>query len=80
MDGRIDLTNNRGPLLNIAEWVSLTAVILAAASKIYVKWKMTKNLDLNDMIIGVAVVRSYLPLSKILTRNLYQTKWKGVSS
>lgn len=62
MGDGIDLTNNRGPLLNIAEWVSLTAVIFAAATKFYVKWKMVKNLDLNDIIIGVAVVRFFLLL------------------
>lgn len=56
MGDRIDLTNNQGPLLNIAEWVTLTAAILAAGMKMYIKWTMVKHLDWNDLIVGVATV------------------------
>jgi hypothetical protein len=51
-----NLSTDRGPLINLAEWITATGVILAFAGKIYTKWQMAKYLDLNDAFVGAATV------------------------
>ena len=53
---------NRGPILNLATWISLCAAITAAAIKVYTKRTMRSALDLNDLFIFMAVVSSRLKL------------------
>ena len=49
-------SENRGPILNLATWITLCAAILAAGIKVYTKKIMRSAVDLNDLFIVLAVV------------------------
>ena len=49
-------SENRGPILNLATWITLCAAILAAGVKVYTKKIMRSAVDLNDLFIVLAVV------------------------
>lgn len=48
--------NARGPLVNIASWITLVSAILAAGVKLYTKMSITKKVQLDDALLLVAVV------------------------
>lgn len=50
--------NARGPLVNIASWITLVSAILAAGVKLYTKVSMTKTVRLDDGLLLIAVVRN----------------------
>ncbi|KAL9037790.1 MAG: hypothetical protein Q9214_005546, partial [Letrouitia sp. 1 TL-2023] len=47
--------NARGPLVNIASWITLVSTILAAGVKLYTKVSMTRKVQLDDALLLVAV-------------------------
>ncbi|KAI4166126.1 MAG: hypothetical protein LQ342_000012 [Letrouitia transgressa] len=48
--------NARGPLVNIASWITLVSAILAAGVKLYTKMSITKKVQLDDALLLVAVL------------------------
>ncbi|KAL8792908.1 MAG: hypothetical protein Q9195_004485 [Heterodermia aff. obscurata] len=49
-------SENQGPIINLATWITLCAAILAAGVKVYTKKIMRSVVDLNDLFIVLAVV------------------------
>lgn len=50
-------STNRGPLLNVVEWILLVIMCLATLLKVFTKWIMVQNLQHDDayMIAAMAV-------------------------
>ena len=56
---RID-ADHRGPLVNLAAWISLVAMIVFLAAKVATKWKMVRKLQNDDILLVLAMVTSHL--------------------
>ena len=53
---RID-AEHRGPLINIAAWITLVAMVLIVTGKVATKWKMIRRLQSDDTLMILATVR-----------------------
>ena len=49
--------DNRGPLVNIATWITLVAMVLMTLTKVATKWVMTGRFQADDGLMVVAMVR-----------------------
>lgn len=56
---RID-SKHRGPLINVATWISLVTMIIFSFSKVATKWTMVRKLQADDIFMIIAAVGSYI--------------------
>ena len=49
-------SEHRGPLVNIAAWTTLVAMVLIVSGKVATKWKMIRNFQADDTLIVLAMV------------------------
>lgn len=49
---------HRGPLVNLAAWITLICMVVFVFAKISTKWVMVRMVQRDDAIIIVAMVRS----------------------
>ena len=49
---------HRGPLVNLAAWISLVAMIVFLSAKVATKWKMLRTLQNDDILLILAMVTS----------------------
>lgn len=49
-------SEHRGPLVNIAAWTTLVAMILIISSKVATKWKMIRKFQADDTLMVLAMV------------------------
>lgn len=47
---------HRGPLVNIAAWTTLVAMILIFSGKLATKWKMIRKYQADDALMVLAMV------------------------
>ena len=47
---------HRGPLINIAAWITLVAMILIVFGKVATKWKMIRKFQRDDTLMILALV------------------------
>lgn len=52
-------SEHRGPLVNVATWISLVAVIIFSFIKVMTKWTLIRKLQSDDLFIIIATVNSY---------------------
>ena len=52
---RID-AEHRGPLVNLAAWISLVAMIVFLSAKVATKWRMVRKLQNDDILLLLAMV------------------------
>ncbi|KAM0800486.1 hypothetical protein BDR22DRAFT_852051 [Usnea florida] len=52
---RIDV-EHRGPLVNLASWISLVAMIVFLSAKVATKWKMVRKLQNDDTLLILAML------------------------
>ena len=64
---RID-GEHRGPLINVAAWITLVSMILFVASKVATKWRMVRKLQSDDILMIVAMVSSSVPIEVLERR------------
>ena len=50
---------HRGPLINVAAWITLVSMILFVSSKVATKWRMVKKCQNDDILMIIAMVRYY---------------------
>ena len=58
--------DNRGPLVNVAMWITLAPTCIATLVKLYTKWAVIQGLQTDDFLILFALVFC-LPLFELLT-------------
>ena len=51
---------HRGPLINIATWITLVAMIIFSFSKVVTKWALIRRLQGDDIFMIIATVSSYI--------------------
>ena len=52
-------SNHRGPLINIATWITLVAMIIFSFSKVATKWALIPRLQADDIFMIIATVSAY---------------------
>lgn len=50
--------DNRGPLVSIATWLTLVAMVIMTLTKIATKWTMVKRFQADDGLMVAAMVGS----------------------
>ena len=55
---RID-ADHRGPLVNLAAWISLVAMTVFFFAKVATKWKMVRKFQNDDIFLTLAMVASH---------------------
>ena len=48
--------DNRGPLVNIATWITLVAMVIMTLTKVATKWAMAGRLQADDGLMVAAMV------------------------
>ena len=56
-------SDDRGPLVNIAIFIVIGPLVIMAGAKLYTKWDITRQLQLDDAFMVVAVVNAYFSCS-----------------
>ena len=66
-------SNHRGPIVNLATWITLVSVIIFATSKIVTKWILARRLHGDDAFVLIATVcpdtHEQIQVSKHCTSN-----------
>ena len=50
---------HRGPLINVATWITLVSMILFVSCKVFTKWRMVKKWQNDDILMIIAMVHYY---------------------
>ena len=57
--------SDRGPLLNLASWITMVSVSLFVGVKVYTKWTMARKVQFDDVFVILATV------TLLLLKSLY---------
>lgn len=49
-------SNHRGPIINLATWITLVSMIIFSISKIVTKWTLVRRLHGDDVFIMITTV------------------------
>lgn len=67
---RID-ADHRGPLVNLAAWISLVAMIVFLSAKVATKWKMVRKLQNDDILVLAMVTSHFQELTTPILRHIF---------
>ena len=66
--------DNRGPIVNLASWILLTVMCLAAITKVSSKWLLINNLQPDDWYMITGMVQPRRPFCQYVGDNADQGK------